>query len=294
MFLLVNLFALLQYRHLMSRTLLASTNHHEEEFMMGSYHGKLKIGSTIKTSQIESTNRLMVIDTNRTSSIRLQRYQSDHLVHSPSVPTPTIDTTNNTGKFAYIFLLGGAMSTKAGTDYRGGLYGAVTAAHSLRRQGSKADVIIMVQISATTNATKLPDLEEALLRAMNIHIKYLPKYSDSKLESFYSLMMEKFRILQMEEYSRVLYLDADMLPLCNLDYLMELSESGEILQENVVLAYKGEPASGGIFVMKPNISDYNDLIDHITKTESDYLENEYPHWDPIKVRQIQLILRYSP
>ena len=163
LFLLVNLFALLQYRHLMSRTLIASTNHHEEEFMMGSYHGKLKIGSKIKTSQIESTNHLRAIDTNRTSSIRKQRYQSDNLVHSPSVSTPTIDTTNNKGKFAYVFLLGGAMSTKAGTDYRGGLYGAVTAAHSLRRQGSKADVIIMVQISATTNATKLPDLEEALL-----------------------------------------------------------------------------------------------------------------------------------
>jgi alpha-N-acetylglucosamine transferase len=159
----------------------------------------------------------------------------------------------------------------------------VVAAHNLRRHGSKADVIVMVQISATTNATRLPELEEMLLQAMNISVVYLPKYTHYKLESFYSLMMEKFRVLQLEEYSRVLYLDADILPLCNLDYMMKLSESGKFLRENVVLAYKGEPASGGFFVLRPNASDYVELVEIIKKTESKYLELEYPHWDPLEV-----------
>eukprot|EP00536_Pseudo-nitzschia_multiseries_P000185 jgi/Psemu1/178078/e_gw1.3.292.1 len=189
---------------------------------------------------------------------------------------------DNGGRFAYAFLLGGAMTTKPGADYRPALYSIFVAAYNLRRHGSKADIVVMVQMSATTNATKLPEVEESILLAMNIRIKYIPKYSHPKLECFYSLMMEKFRILEWEEYSRVLYLDADVLPLCNLDYVMELSEQGDVLRDNVVVSYKGEPASGGFFVLKPNASDYQELIEIIRKTEGEYLQMPYPHWDVLE------------
>lgn len=304
LFAMLNFVALLQYRNLMSRTLQATTKQHDSEWMVGSYHSidnadiKRKPRKTRMTSQLlpkEANGRSSdagfnttapEIVINATKITSQQRGQQNQRI---SASTYTSDRVDNSGKFAYVFLIGGAMSEKKGADYRGGLYGVVVAAHNLRRHGSKADVVVMVQISATTNATRLPELEEKLLEAMNIQVKYLPKYAHYKLESFYSLMMEKFRVLQLEEYSRVLYLDADILPLCNLDYMMKLSESGKFLRENVVLAYKGEPASGGFFVLKPNASDYVELVEIIKKTESKYLELEYPHWDPREVRRQRLI-----
>jgi len=210
---------------------------------------------------------------------QLRHFQ--HLQNERILSSSTLSSNKHGsgGKFAYAFLLGAVMSTKQGADYRGGLYGIVVAAHNLRLHGSKADIVVMVQMSATTNATKLPALEESVLIAMNIKIKYIPKYSDPELECFYSLMMEKFRILQWEEYSRVLYLDADVLPNCNLDYMMELSEQGDVLRENVIISYRGEPSSGGFFVLKPNASDYKELIEIIRNTESKYIRMPYPHWD---------------
>lgn len=48
-------------------------------------------------------------------------------------------------------------------------------------------------------------------------------------------LMIKFIVLNFTQYSRVLFLDADVLPLHSLDYLFEISEA-EILKPNVILA----------------------------------------------------------
>ncbi|KAL3938351.1 MAG: hypothetical protein SGARI_001774 [Bacillariaceae sp.] len=102
-------------------------------------------------------------------------------------------------KYAY-----GARSDQAGrSDYRGGLYSVVVAAHLFQKHGSVADVVLMVQISAETKHHKLPELEEQILTKAGVKIKYIPKFEAPKFEKFYSLMMEKFRILSMTEYARV-------------------------------------------------------------------------------------------
>jgi len=89
-------------------------------------------------------------------------------------------------------------------------------------------------------------------------------------------MMEKFRILKLTEYSRVMYLDYDVMPTCNLDYMFELSDplpestTSFRLKENVILAYRSEPSSGGFFLVKPNSTDYDDIqrIIHEKETRS--------------------------
>ncbi len=268
----------------MSKTQPAITHGNQLESMMGGYqfHSSKR---TIATERGSETQQLPSKAT-KTSDILTNNITNELLVdYSQQRRNDGNETENSGGRFAYAFLIGGALSKKKNTDHRGALYSVVVATHSLRRQGSKADVVLMVQISATTNATVLPEVEEKLLKAMNIRVLYLPKASHYRLESFYSLMMEKFRILQLEEYSRILYLDADILPMCNLDYMMELSQVGNVLRENVVMAYNGEPASGGFFVLQPNATDYKEIVDHILKTEKKYLQIGYPHWDPVEVRR---------
>jgi hypothetical protein len=284
LYLLINLLGLLQYRGVMNRTLQEIMIHNESSYERERESAGIPSQLLPRHTSSSSTNISETIPHSQNRELeQQQQQQQQHNDISRIASTSTNTNSTTSGKFAYAFLLGGAMSPRASSDYRGGLYSVVVAAHNLRRSGSKADMVLMIQMSSLTNFTGLPLLEETLLYKMNIRIVYLPEFSDPKLESFYALMMEKFRILLLDEYDRVMYLDADVMPKCNLDYIMELSHRGDLLKENVVLASKGEPAAGGFFVLKPNASDYTKIVEIITEMERKSLDLPYPHWDPVEV-----------
>jgi hypothetical protein len=97
--------------------------------------------------------------------------------------------------------------------------------------------------------------------------------------------MEKFRILDLTNYSRVLFLDADIMPLCSLDYLFELSEPENgpaVLKENVVLAWRLEAANAAVFMLQPSRENYLELQDVIFRKEQKSLDLPWPHWDPVE------------
>ena len=191
-------------------------------------------------------------------------------------------------KWAYTFLVGGVLNPL--TDYRGFLYGVVVAATILRDAGSQADVVVMIQLSYNTNSTRLPQVEEDMLTSAGVIIKYLPKFAGEVHEQFYGLVMEKFRVLEMTEYSRVLFMDSDVMPLCNMDYMFEMSEpalvsEGEtselpLFKENVVISWKREAGHAGFFMLAPGPGKYNDLKKIIRRREEEVLNMSYPYWDP--------------
>jgi hypothetical protein len=186
-------------------------------------------------------------------------------------------------KWAYAFLIGGCSSVNL--EYRGFLYNVIAATQKLRMSGSKADVVVFLQMSVGSKETSLPEEEEKLLAAMNIKFHYLPKFVASIHQVFYALVMEKFRILDMTNYSRVLFVDADIMPLCSLDYIFELSEPENgpaVLKENVVLAWRREAANAGFFMLQPNREDYLELQDIILRKEQKALDLPWPHWDPVE------------
>jgi alpha-N-acetylglucosamine transferase len=126
----------------------------------------------------------------------------------------------------------------------------------MRREGSTADVVVFVQMSIQSAWDVLPDEDVRLLllttttaqRQQHIQIIYLPK---NEQESFYSIMLDKFRaVLSLTSYDRVVLSDGDVMLRGSLDYLCELSMAG-ILQKNVVFAGRMEPANGGLFMVQP-------------------------------------------
>ena len=124
------------------------------------------------------------------------------------------------------------------------------------REAKTIDVHVMIRLSAKTNATKLNDDEETFLRNANVTIRYLPKVQE---DTFKSAMMAKFAVLDYTEYDRVLFMDSDVLPLCNLEHLLLASYNGK-LKSNVILRWSVEPASGGFFILKPGKKDRLDEI----------------------------------
>ena len=186
----------------------------------------------------------------------------------------SLDDINFNGtipRYAIAFFVGGCDHQHP--SYRSYLYNILVAVRILRNRCSKAEFIVFFQFSATSEASSLPEAETRWLREMNISIRYIPKQLK---DNFYRSQLEKFRILGLTQYSRVLFMDADVMPLGNLDYLFYLSETG-VLKSNVVFKGKYEPASGDFFILKPgNLEQLNGIIE---KREQEALDSPFPHFD---------------
>lgn len=192
-------------------------------------------------------------------------------------------------RFCYAFLIGGVHEDNPG--YRGFLYNAMIATRILRNNNSTADVKLMIQFSSHSRWTAIP--EDAAIRSLGMKIHYLK--TPEKPLSFADIQLQKFKILQWTQYDRVLFLDADIMPLKSLDYLFELSMKG-IIKENVGVATRGEPANGGFWMIKPQQGDikqmekilekYAEPFDrkigwgHSFAKEKDKWESTVPSWMP--------------
>mmetsp|Transcript_12343 Transcript_12343/g.35796 ORF Transcript_12343/g.35796 Transcript_12343/m.35796 type:complete len:544 (-) Transcript_12343:2202-3833(-) len=179
--------------------------------------------------------------------------------------------TQQEKRWAYAYLLAGCDPDSPGT-YLGMMYNALVSARLLQEEASVADVVVMIEMHYNTSYATLPAEHERLLNATNIKIKYLPqpRYEPN----FFDTMMRKFDLLQYTEYSRILYMDADVMPFCSLDYLFQLSDpdpqaraatapgqakATKSYGDNVVLTWKIEPAAGGFFMLRPGLEWHRDI-----------------------------------
>jgi alpha-N-acetylglucosamine transferase len=206
-------------------------------------------------------------------------------------------------KWAYVYLMGGCNADHP--YYRGYLYNILVSAYILQDAGTKADIVVMVQMSSKVvdpTPARLPLEDTQLLDAMGIVIVYLPQPTPEQ-ESFYHLQLAKFHVLRLTQYSRVFFLDADVMPFCNVDYMFELSEpkhsmdqEGEEkeegnsqslptsvhLKENVIMAYKTVPAAGSYFILKPGPKEYEEINAIIQRREEEAPTLPYPHFDDVR------------
>lgn len=179
------------------------------------------------------------------------------------------NTTTNS-KYAYAFVIGGCNPDKPA--YRGFVYDILVSTQILRNQGSTADVVAFFQLSvAYKGGTELPLKDAKPLQSLGVHIYYI---LPSEKESFYEIVMNKFRILTLTQYRRVLFLDGDVMPIGNLDYLFELSDDNKYgpgnstLKPNLIIAGKSEPANAGFFMLTPGEGEYEQVQDIIRTRET--------------------------
>jgi len=123
-----------------------------------------------------------------------------------------------------------------------------------------------------------------LLSTLNIHVEQLPKPAE---ESFSQIVYEKFRILQMTRYKRVMFLDGDAIPLVNMDFMFRLSdpdavEVPTILRPNLIMASRGEPCNTGMFILEPKKGAWEELQEVINKQHNEAIDLPYPHFDRVK------------
>lgn len=190
-----------------------------------------------------------------------------------TIETEILSNPGNPSLYAYAFVIGGCDPDRP--SYRNYIYNVLVASHILHQKGSRSDIHLFIQMACRSRHTQLIAEEVRWLKAMNISIHYLPKYRD---ESFYKIMLEKFQILRLTQYRRVFFLDADVMPLINLDYLMELSDQG-VLEENILVPGPTSPGNGGFFVLKPFTGAMDRVRKLIKKKDRRIALLPFPHWD---------------
>jgi len=189
-------------------------------------------------------------------------------------------------KWAYAFLAGGC--SRENRQHSGFIANIAIAAKILHEHNSTADVVALIQMSYDSKHDTLSDDETKFLEAMpNVKIKYLPRFGSRVYENFYALMMEKFQILGLVDYSRVLFLDSDVQPLASLDYIFDLSEplpenGPAVIEENFIIRWSAEPSAGGFFMLKPSAENYKRSQEIIIETEKKALDLPWPHWDEVE------------
>jgi len=187
----------------------------------------------------------------------------DERVKRRAFASPLSSPSTNMSKYAVCYVIGGC--DPANLRYRGFVYNILVSTRVLREEGSLVDVVAMFQMSYESGASTLPDEDVQWLEAMGVKIRYIPP---SPSESFYDTVMDKFRIVSLTQYRRVLLLDGDVMPVANVDFLFELSDGpNAVLKESVVVRGPFEPANGGLFMLTPREGEWERIQEIVRKRE---------------------------
>ncbi|GLJ25132.1 hypothetical protein SUGI_0480690 [Cryptomeria japonica] len=134
--------------------------------------------------------------------------------------------------------------------------GAIAVARSIRLTGSKRDLVILVD--ATIIAEHRRGLEMAGWKLRQIERIRNPK---AEREAYNEWNYSKFRLWQLTDYDKIIFIDADLLILRNIDFLFGMPE----------ITATGNNATlfnSGVMVIEPSNCTFQLLMDHINDIES--------------------------
>lgn len=118
--------------------------------------------------------------------------------------------------------------------------GAITAAQSIRMSGSTRDLIILVDESITEYHRE--GLEAAGWKVRTIQRIRNPK---AQQEAYNEFNYSKFRLWQLTDYDKIIFIDADMLILRNIDILFQMPDI-------TATGNNGTLFNSGVMVIEPS------------------------------------------
>ncbi|KAL5555641.1 hypothetical protein UlMin_037877 [Ulmus minor] len=153
--------------------------------------------------------------------------------------------------------------------------GAIAAAQSIRMSGSTRDLVILVDDT-------ISGYHRSGLEAAGWKIKTIQRIRNPKAEkdAYNEWNYSKFRLWQLTDYDKIIFIDADLLILRNIDFLFgmpEISATGN----------NGTLFNSGVMVIEPSNCTFRLLMDHINEIESynggdqGYLNEIFTWWHRI-------------
>ena len=189
--------------------------------------------------------------------------------------TQTQTSGGKGGKFAYAYVIAGCTLDSC-TGY---ILNAIVASRIWKEHNATtADIILMVRMSNSIKEIRLAQEVENWLRKANIKLRYLPKVA---VDNFGTASIEKFRVLELIEYDRVLFLDGDRIPnpktinnnndpnnhMGDDIFQQSYTNSDNNLEIAEYVGYSGRiaPITASIFMVTPKIGMFESVMDIIHK-----------------------------
>ncbi|KAJ7959244.1 Hexosyltransferase [Quillaja saponaria] len=153
--------------------------------------------------------------------------------------------------------------------------GAIAAAQSIRMAGSTRDLVILVD--ETISEYHRGGLEAA---GWKIHTIQRIRNPKAEVDAYNEWNYSKFRLWQLTDYDKIIFIDADMLILRNIDFLFEMPE----------ITATGNNATlfnSGVMVVEPSNCTFELLMEHINEIMSynggdqGYLNEIFTWWHRI-------------
>jgi len=196
-----------------------------------------------------------------------------------SQSSPNTNKTEFVSPYAYAWVIGGIHEDRLA--YKGFMWTIFISAHLLKKLGTTADFWVYVRLSPDSILDDLPPEDRKVLEALGFNIVLLEK---PKKESFAQLVYDKFLTINMTDYKRVMFLDADMIPLTGLDFYFHLSdpeytEVPTLLKPNFIIASREEPCNTGMFMVEPSKEAFEMYNEIVWKQHEEAKSLPYPYFN---------------
>ncbi|XP_074581063.1 putative UDP-glucuronate:xylan alpha-glucuronosyltransferase 3 [Curcuma longa] len=134
--------------------------------------------------------------------------------------------------------------------------GAIAAARSIRASGSVRDLVVLVDEGVT-------DHDRRGLEAAGWKVKTMQRIRNPKAKrgTYNEWNYSKFRLWQLTDYDRVVFIDSDLLILRNIDFLFALPEVS-------AAANNADIFNSGLMVLEPSNCTFQLLMDRIQEITS--------------------------
>ncbi|KAF5942439.1 hypothetical protein HYC85_020081, partial [Camellia sinensis] len=128
--------------------------------------------------------------------------------------------------------------------------GAIAAAQSIRMAGSTRDLVILVDKT-------ISEYHRGGLEAAGWKIRTIERIRNPKAErdAYNEWNYSKFRLWQLTDYDKIIFIDADLLILRNIDFLFEMPEI-------TATGNNGSLFNSGVMVVEPSNCTFQLLMDH--------------------------------
>ncbi|RRT47178.1 hypothetical protein B296_00036720 [Ensete ventricosum] len=163
--------------------------------------------------------------------------------------------------------------------------GAIAAARSIRLAGSTRDLVILVDESISKH-------HRSGLEAAGWKVRVIQRIRNPKAEknAYNEYNYSKFRLWQLTEYDKVIFIDADLLILRNIDFLFGMPEISATGNNATIF-------NSGVMVVEPCNCTFQLLMDHINEITSynggdqGYLNEIFTWWHRIP-RQMNFLKHF--
>ncbi|CDP04730.1 unnamed protein product [Coffea canephora] len=153
--------------------------------------------------------------------------------------------------------------------------GAIAAAQSVRMAGSTRDLVILVDET-------ISEYHKSGLQMAGWKVRTILRIRNPKAEkyAYNAWNYSKFRLWQLTDYDKIIFIDSDLLIRRNIDFLFSMPEISARGNNGVLF-------NSGVMVIEPSNCTFQLLMDHITDIESynggdqGYLNEVFTWWHRI-------------